>query len=310
LESRAGCGNEILDAAGGDLMLRPLTKSPTISTSPSVHIDFDGAWSKDSTETYVDCRAWGGRLRYSATAAGISQFYEFIKGKMAPFTLFGSGDYHHLTALWLRQLEEPVTLVSFDNHPDWDIRPPRWCCGTWINRALELPNVRKAVIWGCGNFELNWPGNLFVSRKALRTQRLEVWPWTERLKASGRKRWPGMTRENWREKFSAFVRRMAGEKAYVTIDLDCLDREASATNWENGLFTVEDIRWALDELRSQTRIVAGDLCGAYSPPRFERWKQRIESILDHPRLEAVSEADASSRNNHALQVIWSALTAG
>jgi arginase family enzyme len=279
------------------------------SASLSVHIDLDGAWPGDAAESYVDCRSWGRRLRYSATASGIDEFYEFIKDRIAPFTLFGSGDFHHLSALWLRSLAEPVTVVSFDNHPDWDIRPPRWCCGTWINRALELPTVRKVVIWGCGNFELNWPGNLFVSREALRTQRLEVWPWTERLKRSGRKRWPGMTRENWREKFSAFAQRLAGEKVYVTIDLDCLDREEATTNWENGLFKAEDIRWALGEIRAQTSIVGGDLCGAYSPPHYERWKQRIEATLDHPRLEPVSEATAATRNARARQIIWSALTA-
>ncbi len=258
----------------------------------------------------MDCEPWGRRLRYSATSEGIREFYDFIKERTAKFTLFGSGDYHHLTALWLRRLEEPVTVVSFDNHPDWDIRPPRWCCGTWINRALELPAVRKAVIWGCGNFELNWPGNLFVSRKALRTQRLEVWPWTERLKASGRKRWSGMTRENWKEKFGAFAQQMAGQKVYITIDLDCLDREEATTNWENGLFTVADVHWALDELRSRTEIVGGDLCGAYSHPRSERWLQRIASVIDHPRREPVNEATAQARNTRARQILWNALTAG
>ena len=295
--------------AGALLCSRALTNAPIISPSDTVHIDLDGAWPRDAAGSYIDCQTWGPRLRYSATPGGISEFYEFIKARTARFTLFGSGDYHHLTALWLRKFEEPVTLVSFDNHPDWDIRPPRWCCGTWINRALELPMVRKAVIWGCGNFELNWPGNLFVSGKALRAHRLEVWPWTERLKTSGRKRWPGMTRENWREKFSAFARQMTGEKIYVTIDLDCLDREEAATNWENGLFKIEDIRWALDELRSQAHIVGGDLCGAYSEPRFERWKQRIESTLDHPRLEPVSAATAATRNARALQLLWDSLTA-
>jgi hypothetical protein len=292
------------------LCCRNLTHGVITSPSPSIHIDLDGAWPRDATESYLDCRTWGGRLRYSATSDGIERFYEFIKASTASFTLFGSGDYHHLTALWLRKLKEPVTVISFDNHPDWDIRPPRWCCGTWINRALELPTVRKVVIWGCGNFELNWPGNLFVSREALRAERLEVWPWTERLKRSGRKRWPGMTRENWREKFSAFARGMTGEKVYVTIDLDALDLEEAATNWEHGLFKAEDIRWALDEIRTQADIIGGDLCGAYSQPHYARWKQRIEATLDRPRLEPVSAAVATARNTRARETIWGALTAG
>ena len=153
----------------------------------SVHIDLDGAWAVDAAESagaipYVDCRSWGPVLRYSSPARAIEEFYRFVEDHLAPFTLFGSGDFHHLTALWLRRILEPFVLISFDNHPDWDIRPPKWCCGTWMNRALELPILRQASIWGCGNFELNFPGYLFVSGKALREKRLEVWPWKERLK--------------------------------------------------------------------------------------------------------------------------------
>lgn len=150
---------------------------------------------------------------------------------------------------------------------------------------------------------------MFVNRKALRDQRLEFWPWTERLKRAKNQLWAGITRKNWREKFAAFAQSMPGENIYVTVDLDCLDRNESTTNWENGLFTVEDICWALGQLRSQTSMVGGDLCGAYSRPRFERWKQRIESSLDHPRAATIDEPAATIQNARAFQLIWSALTA-
>ena len=42
--------------------------------------------------------------------------------------------------VWMRQFKEKFLLLSFDNHPDWDIRSPKWSCGAWINRALEMPN--------------------------------------------------------------------------------------------------------------------------------------------------------------------------
>ena len=176
-----------------------------------VHIDLDGAWANGeghpaASIPYVDCRSWGPPLRYSSPVRDIEKFYRKIEDSLAPFTLFGSGDFHHLSALWLRRIQEPFVLVSFDNHPDWDIRPPKWCCGTWINRALELPFLRKAAIWGCGNFELNFPGYLFVNGKALKEKRLEVWPWKERLKRSGLKRWHAITRETWKDSFTDFRR--------------------------------------------------------------------------------------------------------
>ena len=301
---------KVLAATRADPTLHASPPGPMSSPSPCVHFDLDGAWPRDATPpgTHVDGRAWGPRLRYSTKAREIARFHEFIREKTAPFTLFGSGDFHHLSALWLRRLAAPYTLVSFDNHPDWDIRPPRWGCGTWINRALESPALRHAAIWGCGNFELNWPGSLCVNRRALREKRLSVWPWTERLKASGRRRWPGIAREDWREKFSAFAATLARQDVYVTVDLDCLDESEAVTNWEHGLFGAEDIRWAIAEIRARATIVGGDLCGAHSEPRYARWMQRLAACMDHPK-KSRNPADAAERNARAFQTIWPALTA-
>jgi len=286
-----------------------------MSRADCLHVDLDGAWNQDSVNSfgefpYVDCRMWGPELRYSSHARGIDAFYNFIADKLGRFTLFGSGDYHHLTALWLRRIQEPFVLVSFDNHPDWDTRPPQWGCGTWINRALELPHLRRAAIWGCGNFELNWPGYLFISGKALREQRIEVWPWHERLKPSGQKRWRGITREGWKESFTGFAQQLAGQKVYVTVDIDCLSADASATNWENGLFAPEEVAWALGEIRRNTEILGGDLCGAYSPQRYARWRQRIEAKIDHPKLPPEHGNGAAERNERAFRVIWKELING
>ena len=129
----------------------------------------------------------------------------------------------YLTALWLRRVREPVTVVSFDNHPDWDMRPPRWACGGWVNRALELPNVQRVAVWGCGNFELAWPARLFANHAAIRTGRLTVHAWAERQSAATQRRFACVTRANWREYFAAFAQALAGRALYVTLDLDCLD---------------------------------------------------------------------------------------
>ena len=236
----------------------------------------------------------------------MESFYETMREKMAAFTLFGSGDFHHLSAVWLRRIAEPFTLVSFDNHPDWDTRPPRWGCGTWINRALDLETVERVAIWGCGNFELNWPGNLFVNRRALREKRLAVWPWTERLQASGRRRWPGMTRADWRAQFAEFARGLSRKNVYVTVDLDCLAAGQAATNWEHGLFTAEDLCWALGEISAQAKIIGGDLCGAFSAQRYARWTQRLAARFDHPPETGLHDLDANLR---AFAIIWPALTA-
>ena len=55
----------------------------------------------------------------------------------------GSGDFHHLTPLLVgRAVEisgEPVTVVHFDNHPDWVKFDRGLHCGSWVGRAARLP---------------------------------------------------------------------------------------------------------------------------------------------------------------------------
>ncbi len=239
----------------------------------------------------------------------MERFYEELKPRLAPFTLYGSGEFHHLSGLWLRQFSDPVVLVSFDNHPDWDVRPPHWGCGGWVNRALELPHVRSASVWGCGNFELNPPHRWFANHRAVRDGKLVVRAWKERMSESVRKKWPVISRDGWREQFTAFAAKLGGRKVYVTIDTDCLQNEEAVTNWEQGLFTAADIASALAILRtSGARIVGGDVCGAWSQPEYARWKQKFAANFDRPKLPPVEPSRAREVNARSLAILWPALT--
>jgi hypothetical protein len=273
----------------------------------SVHLNLDDAWpSLEGFET-LDVRRWGPKLRYHGRRAEVDQFYEEMRDRLSPFVLYGSGDFHYLAGVLLRRVTEPVTVVSFDNHPDWDIRPPYWACGGWVNRALELPNVERVSVWGCGNFELRFPSRLFANRKALRSGRLEVHAWAERQPPAVCERFDCMTRENWKERFERFAEGLSGQNVYVTVDLDCLREEEAITNWENGLFTAEDIAWAISRLHALARVSGGDLCGPYSPPRYARRFQRFAGNWDHPKAERGDLGCAVQTNVSALQRIWPAL---
>jgi len=104
-----------------------------------------------------------------------------------------------------------------------------------------------------------------------------------------------------------FVASLGRADVYVTIDLDCLRIEDAVTNWENGRFTVADLQWALGKLRERARVVAGDICGAYSEPKYARWKQRFASEWDHPKLDLPSADEIRKTNFGTLERLWSAL---
>ena len=254
----------------------------------------------------LDLRDWAARLRYHGRRAEVDAFYAHVRERLTDFVLYGSGDFHYLAGVLLRRVSEPVTVVSFDNHPDWDIRPPHWACGGWVNRALELPNIQRVSVWGCGNFELSFPSRLFANRVALKSGRLEVHAWAERQPPPVQKRFNCMTRGNWRERFAAFSKKLSGQPVYVTVDLDCLRAQEAVTNWENGLFEAQDVAWALRELRSQSHLTGGDLCGACSPEQYARRFQRFAARWDHPKSD-VNVAGAAQINVRSLETIWPAL---
>lgn len=280
-----------------------------MSDSTGVHIDLDGAWSAGTLSLpTLDARDWGPQLRFSAPSRRVEDFYSSQRERLQPFLLYGSGDFHHLSALWLRRLTEPFILVSFDNHPDWDIRPPKWCCGNWLNRALEVPHLERISVWGCGNFECWWPGQIFGNRRAEKQGRLDVHPWADDRPAKDQRRRGAIRRDNWRTKMEEFATEIATRSVYVTIDLDCLRSEAATTNWENGWFAVSDVVWALRTLRSHARIVGGDICGAYSVPVYARWKQRLAANFDHPKMPEPLAAKSRATNLAAVESLWPALT--
>ena len=272
-------------------------------------LNLDDAWPNESIELPVaDVRSWGPQLRFSAPPRVVEQFCrERASDLVAPFLLYGSGDFHYLTALRLCFVAEPLLLVAFDNHPDWDVRPPKWACGGWVNRALELPNVMLTSVWGCGNFECWWPHQIFGNRSAERAGILEVHPWADERPVKDRQRKGAILREDWRERFEEFAKRLGGKDVYVTIDLDCLRSEQATTNWESGRFTVADLEWALGRLREFAPIIGGDICGAYSPPKYARRKQRFAAEFDRPKIAAPNLEKARATNLAALAKLWPVL---
>ena len=270
-----------------------------------IHLDLDEAWEPEPLGLERrDARAWGPRLRCFARRDALEAFVREAMEDLPPFVLYGSGDFHHLAAALLRKARSStVNVVSFDNHPDWDVRPPHWACGGWINRALELPHVRRASVWGCGNFELDWPARWFGNRD----RRLDVHAWEERCSPAARARFDCIARGDWRSRFETFAASLGGQDVYVTVDLDCLRREEAVTNWENGLFAAEDVAWAISCLRSRAEVVGGDVCGAYSLPRYERPLQRFAAEWDRPESPPRELARARAINVASLETIWPAL---
>jgi len=63
----------------------------------------------------------------------------------------------------------------------------------------------------------------------------------------------------------------------------------------------------MQQVRTQCEIVGGDVCGAFSEPRYARWKQRFASEMDHPKMTWPSAEKIRQTNFDTLAKVWPAL---
>ena len=61
-------------------------------------------------------------------------------------------------------------------------------------------------------------------------------------------------------------------------------------------------------LREKVEIIGGDLCGGWSPPRYETTFQKFAGWFDHPEAHEPSRQDLLSSNLATLEKLWPALT--
>jgi hypothetical protein len=236
-------------------------------------------------------RLWADRAQAEAIRRALDPE---LKGAI---TFLGSGDYHYASALLLEQFREPVSLVVFDHHPDWDRLPPRHGCGAWVSRALEQANVAQVVLVGNASADLSLPSILTGNWPAMRSGRVLQLP----CAAPRRRAWPG-PRLPWHELgadpagvFARAVAQLPCRQVYVSIDKDCLTAPYALTNWEEGRLTLELLLGFLEVLRRNCEIVGLDITGEYSagtiPGRLKSWCSR----LDHP-------ADFSARGRSPEEI--------
>ncbi|MFR3768340.1 MAG: arginase family protein [Blautia sp.] len=159
-----------------------------------------------------------------------------------------SGNYHYVSLLWLKKIQEPFCLLLFDNHTD--MQPPAFggllSCGGWAAEALEtLPFLRELILAGPdqASFDQTEPVSgkqiRFLSRELLRTEKKET--------------------------LLNFFRNLPeGLPVYVSVDKDVLCPEDASTDWSQGDMKLMDLEEYLREVFGRRRILGMDVCGECS----------------------------------------------
>ncbi|MBI3706453.1 MAG: arginase [Proteobacteria bacterium] len=269
----------------------------------------------------LDFVGLGPQLRLWASRRAMAEFADRLRGAAEPpgdgpiLTLLGSGDYHHLSAALIAATETPLTVVHFDNHPDWVRFAPAFHCGSWINRVLELPNVQRVVTIGPCSDDLVRPQFKGGNLAALSAGRLELYPWRHAPSAvwgcigsgpsfsqrDGQLIWRNVGCEDWQDFLEELLPRIPTERIWITIDKDVLSMADAATNWDQGEMPLAALLVAVRTLARGKCVQAVDVCGDYSPPRFDRnLVKRWEAWRDHPPAPPAADLARNVATNRAL----------
>jgi hypothetical protein len=221
----------------------------------------------------------------------------------ADLVFAGSGDFHHVTPLLVEraiaQHGGPVTVLHFDNHPDWARFAPGRHCGSWVGRAARLEAVARVVTVGVCSEDVGHSRAPQGDLELIDAGRLEIHAWRapdggEEVRLRGRG-WP--TIEAVGE--AAFLDRLEASlptgRLYVTIDKDVLRVADAITNWDQGCASLEFLLQAVRRMCAGRTLIGADVVGdwsepVYGGPALDRWLKRGEAFLDQPRPPPGAEA--------------------
>ncbi len=250
----------------------------------------------------VEARDLGPALRLWSRPPALASLAARLRDRApagsAPDLVFaGSGDFHHVTPLLIERAiaasdAGPVTVVHFDNHPDWVRFENGLHCGSWVGRAARLPGVAKVITIGVCSGDIDRPETKRADLDLVAEGRVELYPWRAPdggpVLRVGDQGWPSMQAMGEGGFADLLASRIATPAVYVTIDKDVLHVDDAVTNWDQGQLSLDGLERLIRTVAGRARLIGADVVGDWSPPRYgpdllSNLLKRGEAFLDQPR---------------------------
>lgn len=221
-------------------------------------------------------------------------------------TFVGSGDFHQVAAPLIDALPksaQPITVVMFDNHPDWFKAPAHYHCGAWVVQALHNPGVERVILVGQNSSDIRGDQFRFAPFHELCKGRVEMYPaakkgvlvpliWVSKVAGveSSKKAFSGtQLRFSTVESAGAqtfgerLAKKLAGKNVYFSIDKDVLCESDALTDWDQGLLSLKDLQTIISKISDQANIVGMDVCGERAPEPIHGILKSLDSGREFKR---------------------------
>ena len=266
----------------------------------------------------IDARDLASRLRIVANRQAYSDLIQRLCASYGAqsgprVTFYGSGDFHHLTTALVSLCDGPLTIVHFDNHPDWVRFPATHNCGAWVNRALELPQVERVITLGPCSDDLVRPQFQTANLRAVEAGQICLLPYRHAPSRvygnfapspsyewrDGALHWSCLEGLSVEAMLARILPLIRTEKVYVTFDKDVLGDEEACTNWDQGAMRLDTILAVIKAIAQRYEVAGLDVCGDWSQPVFTdpfRWGlsalDRKAIVPDTQRLACNAQTNA------------------
>ena len=213
-------------------------------------------------EGFIDCSDIGGTVCYCDPDAEEEILRRIATRRVESLHWIDSGDYHHVSALWLSRMSVPFDLLLLDNHPD--MQEPSFggilSCGGWVRESLiRYPLLRNVVIAGT---------DPSLSE--------ECDGFGERVKVFDR----DFLSENGTASLLSTILK-GNLPLYISIDKDVLSEEFARTDWSQGDMTLETLLYILEKSIRGREIAGIDICGELPSHKGGNAEDmRINSVTD------------------------------
>lgn len=144
-----------------------------------------------------------------------------------------SGNYHHLSRLYLDIIKEPFNLVVYDNHTDmqFSVFGNILSCGSWIADAYEtLHNLNKIIVVGANSS--------YIEECAFNKDKRVVF--TDSIS-------------------DVYLENLL--PIYISIDKDVLSSNEFISDWDQGSMSLAALKKEMEFLIDRFRVIGTDICG-------------------------------------------------
>ncbi|MDE3840898.1 arginase [Bacillus methanolicus] len=160
--------------------------------------------------------------------------------KQKGITFIGSGNYHYVTYLLLKEIDKPFTLVLFDNHSDMDTSEDTTeeiiSCGSWVSFALKhIPMMKQIIMIG--------PSSAKIASSDF--SKVKIFPFERQQNYSSKR----------------ILSTIQTDTVYISIDKDVLSKTDAVTNWDQGNMSILTLIQYLQDILEHKDVCGVDICG-------------------------------------------------